>query len=237
MKVSSPFDQRRRLLCVVAPTVALAVIGCKAARDDQESAHGKKEEEEEAEVTPGEDLMQEHGVVERILLVYGEAQRRIVNEEDLDPAVIAQTAGLVRRFVQDYHEKNEEKHVFPRLRSAGREVELVDTLLLQHDRGRQLTDAIMRLSRSRPTPELAQSLRDFERMYRPHAAREDTVVFPAFRELLDRDEYRELGEKFEEDEKKRFGENGFERNVAEIAAIERTLGIDDLARFTPPPRG
>ena len=140
----------------------------------------------------------------------------------------------MRRFVQDYHEKNEEKHVFPRLRDARREAELVETLLLQHDRGRRGIDDVMRMSQSRPTPEPAQRLRDFERMYRPHAAREDTVLFPAFRELLDRDEYRELGEKFEDEEKRLFGENGFERNVAEIAALEKALQIGDLAQFTAP---
>jgi hypothetical protein len=35
-------------------------------------------------------------------------------------------------------------------------------------------------------------------MYRPHAVREDTVVFPAFRSVVGHSAYRELGEQFED---------------------------------------
>jgi hemerythrin-like domain-containing protein len=80
---------------------------------------------------------------------------------------------------------------------------------------------------------LARALRAFERMYRPHAAREDTVLFPAFRGLLGAEAYRELGEQFEEQEHARFGEGGFERTVAEVERFERALDIADLASFTP----
>ena len=70
-------------------------------------------------------------------------------------------------------------------------------------------------------------------MYRPHAAREDTVLFPAFRDVVGRAAYRELGEEFEEKEHARFGEHGFRAVVGEVADLERALGIDDLASFTP----
>jgi hypothetical protein len=70
-------------------------------------------------------------------------------------------------------------------------------------------------------------------MYRPHAAREDTVVFPALRGALGKSEIDELGEAFEDEEHRRFGEHGFEGIVAEVAAIEASLGIADLAAFNP----
>jgi len=70
-------------------------------------------------------------------------------------------------------------------------------------------------------------------MYRPHEAREDTVLFPAFRELVSREEYERLGEQFESREDEVLGHRGFERIVDEVAGIERGLGIYDLASFTP----
>jgi hypothetical protein len=70
-------------------------------------------------------------------------------------------------------------------------------------------------------------------MYRPHAAFEDTRAFPAFRETLDDAAYRELGEKFEDREHERLGAQGFEQAVADIARLEASLGIGDLAKFTP----
>lgn len=83
------------------------------------------------------------------------------------------------------------------------------------------------------TPDLAPVLRSFARMYRPHAAREDTVLFPAFRDVVGRGAYRELGEQFEEKEHELFGEQGFEDTVREIARLEIALDIGDLTRFTP----
>jgi len=185
-------------------------------------------------VTPGEDLMQEHGALERILLIYDEAAHRIETGQELDLRVLASAAGIVRRFVEDYHEKLEEQFVFPRLQAAHRETDLVATLLLQHQRGRQLTDDVVRRAGAPASVELAQTLRFFVRMYRPHAAREDTVLFPAFRDVVGRGGYRELGEQFEDKEHALFGENGFQDNVTEVARLEAALGIGDLAGFTAP---
>ena len=41
------------------------------------------------------------------------------------------------------------------------------------------------------------------------------------------------GEDFEKKENQLFGDGGFEKNVARVEAIEKTLGIYDLALFTP----
>jgi hemerythrin-like domain-containing protein len=76
-------------------------------------------------------------------------------------------------------------------------------------------------------------LRQFIRMYRPHAAREDTVLFPAFRQIVTPNEYDSLGEQFEDEEHKLFGEDGFEKMVDEVAGLEKKVGIEDLAQFTP----
>jgi hemerythrin-like domain-containing protein len=176
--------------------------------------------------------MQEHGVLERILLLYEAAALRIEHSQELDLKVVADAAGIVRRFVEDYHEKQEEDFVFPRMQAAQREVELVTVLLAQHKRGRELTDAITR-NASKASPELAQIMRGFVHMYRPHMAREDTVLFPAFRGVVGRAGYGELGEQFEEREHKLFGEHGFEQVVGQVTELERALGIHDLASFTP----
>lgn len=69
-------------------------------------------------------------------------------------------------------------------------------------------------------------------MYEPNSAREDTVVFPAFHELVTPEEFKELGERFEKIEEQKFGENGFQHIVNEVAKIEKVLGIYNLAQFT-----
>ena len=88
----------------------------------------KEEEKKNNEVSPPEDLMREHGVLKRILLVYGEALRRMDAKEDLPPESIAASAKIIRSFVEDYHEKLEENYLFPRFKKANKLVDLVDVL-------------------------------------------------------------------------------------------------------------
>jgi hemerythrin-like domain-containing protein len=70
-------------------------------------------------------------------------------------------------------------------------------------------------------------------MYAPHEAREDTVLFPALRRLVSAHEYDALGEAFEDEEHRKFGQEGFEGMVERVAGLEKTLGIYDLKQFTP----
>ena len=51
--------------------------------------------------------------------------------------------------------------------------------------------------------------------------------------LVSENEYDSIAEQFERDEKQKFGDDGFEKMVDRVAQIERMIGIDDLAKFTP----
>lgn len=207
-----------------------------AAAEKEES---KEKGDEEEEVSPVEDLMREHGVLKRVLLVYDEAIRRITKNEDLPPEPVADATKIIREFIEDYHEKLEEKYLFPRFEKAGKLVDLVKTLHEQHDGGRQVTDLTMNLIKggipkdAADRARLVESLRQFVRMYAPHEAREDTVLFPAFRKIVSKNEYDSLGEEFEKKEHELFGEDGFEKVVHRVANIEKALGIYELSQFTP----
>src|ERR1700756_6023442 len=74
----------------------------------------------EKEVGAVEDLMREHGVLRRALLVYIESVPQLrANPAALDAGAIAQTAKLFRNFGEDYHERMlEEAHIFPALRKV-----------------------------------------------------------------------------------------------------------------------
>jgi hemerythrin-like domain-containing protein len=188
-------------------------------------------------VSPAEDLMREHGVLSRILLIYDAAARRTEARLELPRDVIVKAADLVRRFVQDYHEKLEEKYLFPRFERAGVLVDLVAVLRLQHQAGRRVTDEILAGAKGPLGPDLVAALGAFNRMYRPHKAREDTVLFPALHTVFSSREYDALGDSFEDRERELFGPHGFEKVVADVAELEKTLGLYDLGQFTPSVRG
>lgn len=199
---------------------------------------GCKNEKEEG-VSPSEDLMREHGVLNRILLIYDTCRLHLIKNEEFDWSMLNQSAQIIRTFVEDYHEKLEENFIFPRFEKANRLTELVQVLRKQHTAGRILTDLIMQLgkmqaqARSDESQKLITLLGDFNMMYRPHEAREDTVLFPAIRKIVSGNEYFAMGEDFENQEHKLFGNDGFETMVEKVAGIEKQLDIYDLSMFTP----
>lgn len=207
----------------------------KAAPDkDKDKAKGDER------ISPAEDLMREHGLLNRVLLIYDDHLRMLAARRTFDGSVLVSAADIIRHFVQEYHEKLEEDFLFPRFRKAGKLVGLVDTLQAQHKAGRELTAQIRELAGtatfkyvSTDSEKLADALRSFLRMYRPHEAREDTVLFPAFRIIVSAHEYDALGDDFEKKEDELFGDEGFFKVVDQVAQLEKKLGIYELAQFTP----
>jgi hemerythrin-like domain-containing protein len=183
--------------------------------------------------------MQEHGrLLNRVLLIYDTCWMHLINKEAFPKEAILNSANIIRTLVEDYHEKQEENYLFPRFQKANQFTDLVNILLKQHQVGRRLTDHIMQLSKSQTATatenqKLIQLLTSFNTMYRPHEAREDTVLFPAFRKLVSKNEYDSLGEEFENNEHKLFGRDGFETMVSKVEAIEKSLNIYELSQFTP----
>jgi hemerythrin-like domain-containing protein len=195
--------------------------------------------EDDEEISAPEDLMREHGVLNRILLVYEEGLRRLKAKEDVPPDVFHKPAALVRSFVEDYHERNEERFIFPRFEEKKTLVDLVTILRQQHDAGRKVTDVVLhhadkdRFRSEASRREVVRACEAFIRMYRPHEAREDTVLFPALYEVIGAKAVKSLGEQFDEAEHRLVGDEGFEKTVEEVAAVEKQLGIYNLAAFTP----
>ena len=190
------------------------------------------------DVTPPEDLMREHGMLDRVLLIYEAAMRKFAANEDFDPKVISDSGNVVRDFIENYHEQSEEKFVFPRFRSAGKMTDLVDTLLQQHQAGRRVTERILQHAPGShrdgdDRKQTIAAMQSFIIMYRPHAAREDTDLFPKLREVVSAHEFDAIGEDMEKQEKQKFGDDGFEKMVAHVADLEKLVGIADLKQFTP----
>src|SRR4051794_2192320 len=107
---------------------------------------GQKKWDPDEGVTAPEDLMKEHGVLNRCLLIYEEGVRRLHAKQEVSPNVFNHTAKLIKLFVEEYHEKNEENHIFPVFKKAGKLTDLVHILETQHKAGRVVTGSIIRLS-------------------------------------------------------------------------------------------
>lgn len=234
---------RRKLLF---DSIALGFAGAASlpllAEPFPQKGKAKEAEGNEPEVTATEDLMREHGVLRRALLVFLEVVPKLrQNAAGVDAAALQQTAKLFRTFGEDYHERMlEEQHIFPLIRKQGPELKrYADILVEQHNRGREVTDYVLavtngpRISVAHVEP-LAKVLETFVLMYQNHAAREDTIVFPAWKKNFTNKQLDEISDQFEDIEHKMFGKDGFEDAEKKIGKIEGELGFADLAQFTPP---
>ncbi len=186
--------------------------------------------------SPGEALMTEHGVLKRILLAYRTVHDRLVDGHSVDTGVVIDAAQIVADYVESFHEGLEEAYVFPRV--ASHQPELVRTLLVQHDRGRHLTAAISALATDgvRTTSartHLAGRLASFVRMYEPHEAWEDTVVYPELRAVTSQRVLDQLAERFADLENAQYGDAALTTMLGRVEGIEQQLGIGDLNSFTP----
>jgi hemerythrin-like domain-containing protein len=186
------------------------------------------------EVTAVEDLEREHGLLNRVLLIYEEIIRRLKDNVQIGAKTINLSANIIRKFIEDYHEQTEEKFLFPELTKKGLYNNEVKELKEQHDLGRLLTDKILELTQDgiKDKDKLIECLQGFVSMYRLHESYEDTIIFPAFRDSLTKKEYEQYGETFEKDEEKQIGEGGFEKTLKIVEEIEKHIGIGSLQKDT-----
>src|SRR4030095_12475707 len=110
MRHESSINNRRNF---IAKGIQIALVGGIASATLYSCK--EKEEGDEKEVSPPEDLMQEHGLLNRILLIYDYCRTQLINKESFDVSMLSNAAGIVRTFVEEYHERQEEEYLFPRV--------------------------------------------------------------------------------------------------------------------------
>lgn len=235
---------KRREWLAVATSVGAGVVllGCRAPggeADDESDTEPVKGAASEVAAT--EDLMREHGVLRRALLVYQESAVKLrASAATFAPEALQKTAKLFRAFGEEYHEKKlEEAYIFPAVQRAGLASVYTGVLTAQHQRGRELTDYILSVTSapkiaSGNVEPLARVMESLVRMYEHHAAIEDTIVFPAWKQTMNVEQMDVMSEKFEDIEHEQFGKDGYEDAVKQISDIEASLGLADLGQFTAP---
>lgn len=189
--------------------------------------------------TTFEFLVQQHGILRRAISVLEEMKGGMDARMDLDPEIIRQTVEIVRIVMVEFHQKLEEKHIFPVFESANKMNGMISVLREQHEAGTQMAAILGQLASGFSARDLEQrrtmqnAIHHFNRMYRAHADREDTLVFPLIHRIIPADQLGKLNDAFRSDERRIMGQNGFDDAVGKVGGLENALGIGDLAGFTP----
>jgi hemerythrin-like domain-containing protein len=187
-----------------------------------------------------EELMVEHGLLIRNILVYQEIMRRVAANEAVPRTAVTNSTSVIQDFIHGFHEPLEEGFVFPPVQSKMNAT--IQTLLVQHARGREQTQIILSAAAagtgsvlagaSRST--VAEAMDRFITMYVPHESWEDTLVYPALRSVSTPTQIVQLASHFATLQTQQFGPNAFAEMLAKVESVEQQLGIADLNQFTPP---
>lgn len=186
-------------------------------------------------------LSTEHAIIERLMSVFEAMIGRACMDSNVDLMPLNHAAIMIKELGPDHHMKFEEDHVFPKFRNAGRLSDLVGVLKQQHDRGASILNSIIDMTRTgriedeRSLNQLSNLCMSFVVMYRLHAAREETELFPALYDACSNDEMRDLADRMRDYQQKILGDKGLHRLIDKLSEIESVAGTSDLSRFTPPP--
>jgi hemerythrin-like domain-containing protein len=219
---------RRRILAASGAAALVAAVGDVSAASSATDEHL---------ISPNEDLMQEHGLVGRVILIYRRCMHNIEQGIEFDPSHIATAARIVAHVIHGHHELEEERILFPIVQRRKTLSPLIAVLVGQHQAARGLTGTIANTATAKGLRDpnqrgvILNAMREFASMYEPHGAYEDTVVYPAFRAALSAQEYLKYSRMFAAEERKANGVDGFEKRVVELTGIENALGIS-LSAYT-----
>lgn len=242
-----PIEDRSRRRFLHLSTLAGAGILLPASVRAQESP-GNQAEAKIAQQTGAppvnatEGLMREHGILRRALLVYRFCAKRLHTGNTKGLAQpLNDTAQLFRRYGEDFHELAiEEQYISPLVMKHSPPVSRYPAVLTeQHRRGRSITDYIASVTHGGSIPSgsvkpLADALDALELMYEEHAAREDTIVYIAWKNALSAQAFDEMTAKFDEISDRRIGRDGFTAAEVKIGKIEEAVGAANLSQFTAP---
>ncbi len=185
-------------------------------------------------------LARQHGVLYRAVAILEEIKGGVDARMDLSPEIIiGGTVEIVRLFIVGHHQQMEEDRIYSVFSTANKMNGLIGVLREQHAAGSRLTEILKGLCSGFSARDLEKrrtmvsTIHQFCRMYRAHADREDTVLFPVLRRLMPPKAYGELSTAFVRAEMEFLGQNGFDETIRKLNDYENILGIGDLASFTP----
>ena len=181
-------------------------------------------------MTPTEELMEEHRVIEKMLGVMSKAADRLERSEQVEASMFADAADFLRNFADMCHHGKEEKLLFKKMVERGMPSGSgpIAVLLHEHEDGRAHVRAISKLA-EKPldgyvVKELANHTRSYVELLSQHIQKEDKVLYPIADELLTKADQKELQVGFEEVEEKIMGPGVHEKYHKMIEDFEKRLG-------------
>lgn len=178
---------------------------------------------------PTDDLMDEHRVIERMLVILIKASNRLEEGKSVDSAFYVGAVDFLKNFADKCHHSKEEKLLFVKMmeRGVSGEVGPIAVMMREHQDGRAHVKNLDKLSKEKMTKSTKDGLIKASRAYADllskHIQKEDNILYPMANQILDDADQRELEKGFEEVEEKVMGPGVHERYHHMIEEWEEKL--------------
>lgn len=176
-------------------------------------------------------LMQEHRVIERVLVTLEAAAQKVEKGEPVRPGLFIEAADFVQGFADGCHHKKEEGVLFVSMNAHGVPVQggPVGMMLMEHEQGRTfiqgMRQAAERLASGDQTAREAvcRNAYGYVNLLRLHIYKEDNVLFPMANQVIPQEQQEQVAEGFEHIEHEETGEGVHEKYLALADKLEKEI--------------
>jgi len=173
-------------------------------------------------------LIEEHGVIQRVLAALEVAAQRTEQGQPLHPDFFIDAADFIKGFADGCHHKKEEGVLFKAMEAHGMPAESgpIGVMLAEHEQGRAYTramrEAAQKLKGGDETARRAVVLnaRGYASLLRQHISKENDILFPMANRVIPSAEYDQVDAGFEHVEHEETGAGVHEKYLALAEKLE-----------------
>lgn len=180
-------------------------------------------------MTPTQELMAEHRVIEKMLAIAVKAADRLENGEELDQNLYPGATDFFRNFADKCHHAKEEQLLFERLKQRGLSAKTgpLSIMYSEHEQGRAHVRALSERA-DKPLDastrkELVEHSRAYADLLYAHIAKEDKILYPLANNILTAVDQMDLQRGFDDIEEKVMGPGVHEKYHKMIEDFEGLL--------------
>lgn len=174
-------------------------------------------------------LMEEHRIIERVLIALERATTRLSKGQDVYLRFFSGTTVFIKNFADGFHHQKEEGILFPVLIQYGlsKETGPVAVMLAEHEEARRLTQkmrlALERLQASDDSGrnELIQNAQGYIKLLRQHIYKEDNILFPMADKVLPAEQQQQIMDAFKLVERDETGDDVYEKYLGLALRLEQ----------------
>ncbi len=176
---------------------------------------------------PTQELMNEHRVIEKMLVVLAKGCERLDKGNEVDQQMFKDAVDFFRTFADKCHHTKEEKLLFEKMmeRGVSGEVGPIAVMMREHQDGRAHVKKLAGLTEDglENRKGIIRTGRAYVDLLSKHIQKEDNVLYPLANQVLETEDQEELEKGFEAVEKEVMGPGVHERYQSMIERWEESL--------------